>query len=244
MTTADTGLVAALARAQADFLPIAKSHENPHYKSKYADLADVLAAVKPALSAQGIALMQPLRTDDDGRVRLYTVLAGHGETIEACLPVHLDNMTPQQLLSTLTYYRRGMLASMLAVAAEDDDDGNAAQTAPQARQAAPATVDAPEDWETRPLATMTFTELRAVAAKLEHPFSGGSKAELIRQLEPLVRSRTGEEPFEVTTNAAPKDGAAGKTNDQPKSITFNPVLAGAATVRRGVDSAIKARGDA
>lgn len=123
-------LVSALARAQANFPPISKNHTNPHFKSRYADLSDVLAAVRPVLAAEGIAVLQPLRITIDGSLLLVTVLAGYGETIESSIPLYAEGMTPQQLGSTLSYYRRYALSSMLAVAAEDDDDGNAAQTAP------------------------------------------------------------------------------------------------------------------
>jgi hypothetical protein len=222
--TSTDGLVAALARAQSNFGTIAKNHENPHFKSKYADLSDVLAVVRPALNAEGILLSQPLQTDDDGRVRLYTILEGHGECRSASLPVHLDNMTPQQLLSTLTYYRRGMLAALLAVAAEDDDDGNAAQTAPQARQEPVAVI--PD--MSKPLASMSIAELRGAAREVKHDFGTGaiSKAEMIRQLEPLVRAASGAEPFDVT----PADVVAfGKRvhglTDEPEQPPFEPVLA-------------------
>lgn len=207
---ADDSLIAALARAQAKFPPIAKNHTNPHFRSRYADLSDVLAAVRPCLNAEGIWLSQPVETDDDGRVRLYTRLEGHGEKREACLPLYLDNMTPQQLLSTLTYYRRGMLCALLGVAGEDDDDGNAAQTAPARRQAeggggVTATREAttplppePVDLD-RPLVSMSIPELRQAAVLLGHDFGKGgvTKAEMIRQLDPLVRAKDGAEPWDM-----------------------------------------------
>ena len=123
----DDTLVAALARAQAKMPPVHKTKTNPHFKSTYADLADVLAAVRPTLAAEGIALVQPIRVTDQG-AELVTALLKGDERIESCLPLPLDSK-PQDMGSRLTYLRRFMLAALVGVAAEDDDDGNAANSA-------------------------------------------------------------------------------------------------------------------
>lgn len=123
----DDTLVAALARAQAKMPPVHKTKTNPHFKSTYADLADVLASVRPTLAAEGIALVQPIRVTDQG-AELVTALLKGDERIESCLPLPLDSK-PQDMGSRLTYLRRFMLAALVGVAAEDDDDGNAANSA-------------------------------------------------------------------------------------------------------------------
>jgi hypothetical protein len=121
-------LVASLARAQAKFGPIAKGHENAHFKSTYADIADVLAVVRPVLAAEGIAFVQPVRISADG-CELVTALLKGDERMESVFPMP-DNLAPQATLSWLTYMRRGMACSMLGVhPAGEDDDGNAAQAA-------------------------------------------------------------------------------------------------------------------
>lgn len=134
----DDSLVAALARAQAKMPPVHKTKTNPHFKSTYADLADVLAAVRPTLAAQGIALVQPIRVTEHG-AELVTALLKGDERIESALPLPLDSK-PQDMGSRLTYLRRFMLAALVGVAAEDDDDGNAAQAAQPARKKVQATV--------------------------------------------------------------------------------------------------------
>lgn len=119
-------LVASLARAQAKFGPIAKAHENAHFKSSYADIADVLAVVRPVLAAEGIAFVQPVRITEHG-CELVTALLKGDERMESVFPMP-DNLAPQQTLSWLTYMRRGMACSMLGVhPAGEDDDGSAAQ---------------------------------------------------------------------------------------------------------------------
>lgn len=146
----DDSLVAALARAQAKMPPVHKTKTNPHFRSTYADLADVLAAVRPTLAAEGIALVQPIRVTEHG-AELVTALLKGDERIESALPLPLDSK-PQDMGSRLTYLRRFMLAALVGVAAEDDDDGNAAQAAAPAKRkvqarvtetAAPRNADAP-----------------------------------------------------------------------------------------------------
>jgi hypothetical protein len=121
----DDSLVAALARAQAKMPPVHKTKVNKHFTSTYADLADVLAAVRPTLAAEGIAIVQPIRITEHG-AELVTALLKGDERIESALPLPLDSK-PQDMGSRLTYLRRFQLAALVGVAAEDDDDGNAAQ---------------------------------------------------------------------------------------------------------------------
>jgi hypothetical protein len=137
---ADDSLVAALARAQAAFPKIGKAHENSHFRSKYADIADVLDAVRPVLAAEGIAVSQPTRVTEHG-VELLTVLMKGTERMESSFPMPA-NLKPQDTLAWSTYLRRGQLCSMLGIhPSGEDDDGNTAQAAQApARKKIPAKV--------------------------------------------------------------------------------------------------------
>lgn len=133
----DDTLVAALARAQLNMPPIAKNHENPHFKSRYADIADVLAVVRPVLAKEGIAITQTTRVTDAG-CELVTCLLKGDDRLESAMPLQIDQKA-QDLGSRLTYLRRYALCALVGVAAEDDDDGHAASNAPprtKTRQAA------------------------------------------------------------------------------------------------------------
>src|SRR5208282_5935403 len=69
-------LVEALAAAQSEFLPIVKTKENPYFKSKYADLEDIISATRPALAKNGLVVFQLLETAQDGKsVIIHTKLA-------------------------------------------------------------------------------------------------------------------------------------------------------------------------
>ena len=122
-------LAEALAKAQGEIRNPGKNAENPHFKSKYANLADGIMAIREALSKHGVAYVQTTRVDG-GILFLTTALihAVSGETIESEWPVGAyEKLTPQQMGSSLTYARRYSLFGLVGISGtDDDDDGNAA----------------------------------------------------------------------------------------------------------------------
>ena len=65
-TEKPSALWPALLRAQQAIKPIAKSADNPFFHSKYAPLETVLAAVLPALNAEGLVVQQPVEIGEAG----------------------------------------------------------------------------------------------------------------------------------------------------------------------------------
>jgi hypothetical protein len=123
---AHKSIAAALAAAQAQMGKALKSASNPHFKSKYADLASVVDACMPALNSNGIAVIQPTTDDENGRF-VETILI-HGETggeLKCRVPLIVGKNDMQGYGSAVTYARRYGLMSMAGIAPEDDD-GNAA----------------------------------------------------------------------------------------------------------------------
>lgn len=127
-------IAAALVKAQRQFGPALKSSSNPHFKSKYADLAACVEAVIDGLNANGIALVQKQHPSDTG-VAVETIFVHEsGETFSAgVLTVPAAKQDPQGYGSALTYARRYSLMAACGIAPEDDD-GNAAR-APAAKTA-------------------------------------------------------------------------------------------------------------
>lgn len=122
-------LAAALAKAQGSIEAAKKDSENPHFKSKYADLASVWAACREALSVNNVAVVQAPGECADGRVWLTTILMhSSGEWLSEPLSIPLAKVDAHGFGSALTYARRYALAAMVGVA-PDDDDGNAAASA-------------------------------------------------------------------------------------------------------------------
>lgn len=116
-------ICAALAAAQAEFPVIEKSRNNPFFKSKYADLSDVLAGCIPVLSKHGLALLQP-PSYADGRIIITSRLVHKsGQWFESELSVKPLKDDPQSLGSAITYGRRYSGEAMLGVSGSHDDDG-------------------------------------------------------------------------------------------------------------------------
>ena len=124
-------IASALVRAQRGFAPALKTSTNPHFRSKYVDLAGCIEAVVDALNGAGIALVQRTSEDSTG-VTVETVFVHEsGETLE-CGKLHVPaaKQDPQGYGSALTYARRYSLMAACGIAPEDDD-GNAASKAPK-----------------------------------------------------------------------------------------------------------------
>lgn len=137
-------LAAALAKAQAVIVGAIKDSTNPHFKSRYADLASVWDACRKPLTDHGLSVAQTATTDDQ-RVGVTTLLMhASGQWISDTLLMRPTKDDPQGVGSCITYARRYALAAMVGVAPEDDD-GNAASR-PQTTQAA-QTPDPPAGYE-------------------------------------------------------------------------------------------------
>ena len=124
----------ALAAAQAVMGRAEKGAENPAFKRdgkalRYADLASVMDACMPALSAHGISVMQPTGHDGDGHYCRTVLTHGDSDTSIDCRVPLFGVTAPQPYGSAVTYARRYGLMCMAGIAPDDEDDGNAAQGA-------------------------------------------------------------------------------------------------------------------
>ncbi len=118
-------LFEALSAAQAAMTGATKGSVNPHYQSKYADLAAVWDACRKPLTENGLSVIQ-LPSADGPRVTVKTILAHKsGQWIESELTMTSVKADPQGVGSALTYARRYALSAMVGIA-PDEDDGNAA----------------------------------------------------------------------------------------------------------------------
>ena len=171
-------LVAALAKAQGEFGQATKDSANPYYSSKYADLAAVIGAVRPALSKNGIAILQIPCADLQRQVGIVTIGFYHGEQfLEFDLEAPAtgkakdgrDRFDVQTLGACWTYLRRYGLQGATCLASEDDD-GNSLmgpenkplpqrqQTRPNPPQPAPAQAPARGTTNTSPEGVISHPE--------------------------------------------------------------------------------------
>jgi hypothetical protein len=134
----NAALFAALALAQSEVENATKGSTNPHFKSKYADLAEVLNTVRPVYSRHGIAIVQS--TGFDGVMVSVTTALVHKEggyvtSVASCTPAKTDG---QGVGSATTYLRRYSLAAATGVAQEDLDGNDSSHNRPVPAPAKPS----------------------------------------------------------------------------------------------------------
>lgn len=123
-------LFAALSAAQGEIENASKNAANPHFKSRYADLAEVLNTTRPVFAKHGLSLTQA-PSFDGSLASVTTVIAhkggGYLSAVASCVPAKSD---AQGIGSATTYLRRYGAAAAAGIAQEDDDGQSAAHNTP------------------------------------------------------------------------------------------------------------------
>lgn len=124
-------LFTALAKAQSEMQTAGLSAENPYFKTRYADLAAIVKASRPALTKNGLSIIQQIITSDEGHTYLHTLLCHtSGQWVESRVRVVPSKTDVQSMGSYITYLRRYSIAALCGIVTSDeDDDGNLAATA-------------------------------------------------------------------------------------------------------------------
>jgi len=140
-------LKSALVAAQSELKNVSKDSINPHYKSRYTQLATLLEDVEPVLNKHGIGVYtiveprlvtmeQSSTISDEGGIRSVDVdghfvscILFHGDTGEEIISkVYCPKQQgPQPFGSFLTYMRRYLIQGLCGVAEDNDDDGESQQ---------------------------------------------------------------------------------------------------------------------
>ena len=140
-TKVEASLASAMAAAFGEIEAATKSANNPHFKSKYADLSSVIEAIKPPLIKHGLFFTQRPQPSEDGVIVETVLHHASGEQLSlGSLYVPANKRDPQGFGSAMTYARRYALQTAFGVPTEDDD-GNAAAKA----NARPMTGEAPPE---------------------------------------------------------------------------------------------------
>lgn len=128
MQTDDVGAIAAaIVRVQSTMRTANRESTNPHFRSRYADLAEIVDVLREPMAAAGIAYVQTTRIGAGGPVLRTTIVHTSGQWIAGEYPLEPTKpRDPQALGAALTYARRYALAAMMGVVADEDDDGNRA----------------------------------------------------------------------------------------------------------------------
>lgn len=131
-------LAKALAEAQGKFTFALKDHTAPTFNKSgqkigerpYADLQSVIDAIKPHLTAHGLAVVQAPMPNPNGISLRTTLMHSSGQWIAGQIDLPIDRMGGiQGMGSALTYARRYALSALVGIAADEDDDGEASMKA-------------------------------------------------------------------------------------------------------------------
>lgn len=105
------------------------------YTYAYADLDGTMEAYKTAFHPAGFAVSQPVRTDEEGRLVIDTLLIHESGVVLSLgsMALHVGD-DPQRAGTAVTYLRRYSLTSAVGMVAEEDDDANASRNAERSGQ--------------------------------------------------------------------------------------------------------------
>jgi hypothetical protein len=159
MKTSETinNLAAALVAMQGETEHANYDKTNPHFKSKYASLAEVIDVIKGPLAKHGLSVLAlPGYQADVGYLLTTRLIHASGEWIETEMRLNPTKDDPQGLGSAITYMRRYTLPGIGLYASEEDDDGNAASrpAKPQAPAMTPEQMQAKRQAYLDKLATL------------------------------------------------------------------------------------------
>jgi len=116
-------LSTALAKAQGEYTIAGLNRQNPYFKSRYADLASVVQAARPALTKFGLSVVQNIVAHEDGSSVLHTILLHtSGQYIESRMKILPSKTDIQSISSYTTYIKRMAYASLVGVVTGDEDD--------------------------------------------------------------------------------------------------------------------------
>jgi len=133
-----------------------KNATNPHLKSKYADLSEVINVSRTPLAECGLSIVQ-FESFESGFAKVETMLLHvSGQWVSNELSLPCTKLDAQGIGSVLAYARRYSWSAILGLAQEDDDGsatGQRPQTTPDA-QKPPYTLEMAQAktgaWESSP----------------------------------------------------------------------------------------------
>lgn len=210
-------LAPALAKFQGLVENASKDSSNPHFKSKYADLAEIINTAKAPLSECGLSLTQHPASYPDGGVIVVETLLLHssGQWLKSELTVPCSKWDAQGVGSAITYGRRYGSAAVLGIAQEDDDGEGAVGRGTKAGQAQgsrpqqpppPPRTDPAADDKARYKASREKAYARLITTMPEEDAKG-----LVGDTEKLVLSKHPEGPGRVTALISAMEALGGGT---------------------------------
>ena len=155
----------ALLKAQQTMGAATKGAANPFYKSKYADLAEVMEVCKEPFNDNGILILQPVSTGEHGVVVTTLFLHTSGEWLSSAVYFPSAKVDSQEYGKCVSYARRYSLQSFAFIPAVDDDGNTASGKVSPPTYSKALIQDFPPE-----------TDLYGILLRVEEPVSKGSPA--------------------------------------------------------------------
>lgn len=129
-------LAKAMAEAFKAIEGAVKDKTNPHFRSKYADLGNVVDAIKPALSKNNLWFTQISHNIENCAAVETVIVHASGETMHCgVVSIPVSKHDAHGYGSAMTYARRYSLSAAFGVAPEDDDGNAAIKATPKEKPA-------------------------------------------------------------------------------------------------------------
>jgi hypothetical protein len=155
---------AVLARALPELGAVHKNKKNPAFKSNYADLSAVLAAIAP-IAEHGLWFRQvPVQIDGGVGIETFYIHESGAELSAGVTPVPVNKNDAQGLGSAISYGRRYGLMTAFGLSSEDDDGNAAARGQSQGGTVSPSQPQQPAKRE--PAHSALKTKLRGFVHEL------------------------------------------------------------------------------
>lgn len=208
-------IASALAKAQGEMGNAAFNKTNPHFKSRYADLAAIRDATIPALAKNGLSLIQTVGSEGDLQVVYTRLIHLSGQWIESVYPLPVGNLKPQEMGSAITYAKRYSWGALCGIATEEDDDGNAAE-------ASGVTTRAPvraEPKQAAPKEDELTVFCKTIAARIK-------SARDVKDLDTIVAASGGDIAKVMELNAAYHKRILATIREREAELTGDVIMAG------------------
>jgi hypothetical protein len=120
-------LASALSKAQGEMGSAKKGADNPFFKSKYADLSEVIKALKEPFAKNGLSYTQfPVMREDAAGI-VTVLMHQSGQYMRSTYTIPLVKRDAQAVGSCITYARRYALQAIAGIPAADDDGNQASE---------------------------------------------------------------------------------------------------------------------
>lgn len=128
----------ALNKFQSEVSGAKKKAANPFFKSKYANLEEVINCAKAGMMDNGLSISQ-FPVSAENKCGVETILMHtSGEWVSSILLLACTKQDPQAYGSAITYARRYAYQSVLGIPSEDDDANATTKSKPKATAVKPA----------------------------------------------------------------------------------------------------------